>query len=589
MNMIFVSIMIIIHGAVLTLSNEITVRQGKGVLVYVIKNFLFFLCNVFIHAGISLLLLGISGNMFFTCVFVFFVFTALSNVSFFKYAARNEVLYAYDFLLFFKVMSVSDRSNYYFTRYNAAALCINVLCVCAVALTPFSTIDALQRVIAAVAGLVFFLWLFLYLRKKQTQKKAVDEGEDFIYFTKGFSLGLLSNIYLYFNEDINKTVNTPGSVFLYATASQSDIAPTISPAKPNIIAVLSESFWDMGKLPGLNFSEPLTPHFRTLYEDCAHGSLVVTPFGGGTCNVESEILTGVPIRHYNLSNSFYHRYITRPMQSLATIFKENGYETIALHTFDKNFYNRANALAHMGFDRFIAKEDLANPVYEGLYIADSELTNMIVKAFDERTKPIFILAISMENHQPYNRKKYAHHKIKLLNGNIPPRLKETAEAYAHGLNDADRELAVLTEHFKQKKEPVEIVFFGDHLGALGPLFELYRKTGYVSSGELTLEDIKNLYSTEFLIWANYTKSKERYMNTSSNFFGNIILNSAGPEIKKPDMYRFLDEIYKEWHSVNRNNLFIDAFGKMYGSMPDAFRSIDEEYKRIFKETQLWID
>lgn len=557
-------VFIFVYAVIIAVANEILVRQGIGVLQWIHNKFGLFLLNVLLHAAVFIVLLGVTGSFLLTGIICSVLFYALTSASFFKYAARDEVLYASDFLLFFKVMSVSDKSNFYITKHNIAALLLIIGC-----LTPAGWIsfgfDVTGRLVLSGAGLALALPAVLYIKRCKQ--------DDFTYFTKGFTLGLLSNIFLYFGEKrCEPAKHDHINVSVYEPERTAEV-------KPNVIVVLSESFWDIEKIHGLRFSETVVPNFRRLYENCTHGSLVVTPFGGGTCNVESEILTGAPIRYFNPSNSFYHRYLTHPVLSLPRIFNQNSYETVALHTFDKNFYNRDKALENMGFGTFKAKEDLIDPAYAGTYIADSELTKMIIQAYEKKSKPMFILGISMENHQPYNKRKYKDNPIQLQNENLNPTLKGIAEAYAHGLHDADHELSVLIQYFERVKEPTDIVFFGDHLGALGPLFALYKKMGFISAEAThSLQDIQNLYSTEFIIWSNYKTQRNTFPDTSSNFLGNILLNHLG--VKKPEYYYFIDEVYEKWHCVNRLDLLIGAGGRLYGHAPDEFRSIDEQYRYL---------
>ena len=58
--------------------------------------------------------------------------------------------------------------------------------------------------------------------------------------------------------------------------------------KPDIIVVMSESFWDPTKLPGVTITPDPIPTVRALRS----GSMFSPEFGGMTANIEFEALTG---------------------------------------------------------------------------------------------------------------------------------------------------------------------------------------------------------------------------------------------------------------------------------------------------------
>ena len=62
--------------------------------------------------------------------------------------------------------------------------------------------------------------------------------------------------------------------------------------KPDIIAILSESMWDPTQLPGVQFSQDPLPNLRRLQNEGVGLQFLSPTFGGGTANIEFELLTG---------------------------------------------------------------------------------------------------------------------------------------------------------------------------------------------------------------------------------------------------------------------------------------------------------
>jgi len=63
--------------------------------------------------------------------------------------------------------------------------------------------------------------------------------------------------------------------------------------QPDIIVLVSESFFDITKLPNVQYSEPVNPFFQEL-KKVHHLKWLSPTFGGQTANAEFEMLTGFP-------------------------------------------------------------------------------------------------------------------------------------------------------------------------------------------------------------------------------------------------------------------------------------------------------
>lgn len=60
--------------------------------------------------------------------------------------------------------------------------------------------------------------------------------------------------------------------------------------KPNVIVVLSEAFWDPTVIKGVEFSRDPIPFFHKLQQTGTSGTMLSPQYGGGTANVEFEVL-----------------------------------------------------------------------------------------------------------------------------------------------------------------------------------------------------------------------------------------------------------------------------------------------------------
>ena len=75
-----------------------------------------------------------------------------------------------------------------------------------------------------------------------------------------------------------------------------------------------------------------------------------------TANIEFEALTGFSNAFLPYGSIPYQQYVRRPLPSLATFLRDEGYVTKALHPFGPWFWNREAVYKAFGFDRFLSEE-----------------------------------------------------------------------------------------------------------------------------------------------------------------------------------------------------------------------------------------
>lgn len=89
--------------------------------------------------------------------------------------------------------------------------------------------------------------------------------------------------------------------------------------------------------------------------------------------------------------------------SLAQYLQRLGYRTVCVHPYPAGFYLRHKVYPLLGFDTFIDIQDFADAERYGPYVSDMAVTEKIMQLLHERAdgdKPLFVFAITMENHGP---------------------------------------------------------------------------------------------------------------------------------------------------------------------------------------------
>ena len=320
-----------------------------------------------------------------------------------------------------------------------------------------------------------------------------------------------------------------------------------SVTQPNIIFVMNESFWDVAELEeyGVEFDQEITPNLHRLMESAAYGKAYSPSFGGGTCDVEFEALTGFSIEFLPGGCKPFQQHVTRPMFSIASYLKEQGYATLAVHCYYAKYWSRNTAYPNLGFDEFISLEDFINPEkkraaeWSGGLVSDAEMARRIIYEYENRdtSRPLFLHAVTMQNHTSYRPDNYPEEElvdILAAPAGISEKTLGALRDFATGVRDADAMLGTLTDYFSGVDEPVILVFWGDHYNPIGSGYEVYTATGYTSGAD---SESPELHQMPLLIWSNYRTGKVDLGTVAAYQISPVLTELYG--LDQPPMFRYL--------------------------------------------------
>lgn len=246
---------------------------------------------------------------------------------------------------------------------------------------------------------------------------------------------------------------------------------------PDIVVVQSESYFDPAQIKGLEHQD-LSPNLHRLARSSQSGALYVPTFGGGTIRTEFEVLTGLALRYFNELQFPYLQLNSRAVPSLVRALNQRGYETVAIHGNDPSFWNRTRAFKAIGFDRFVSAADFPlDARRDGKYMADSAMTDEIMRQLKNAGPPQFLFAISLEAHGPYDTvpNDVAARDAEPVPEGIDGQNKLELQNYLYHIGHADAELGRLVKLLAQRERPSLVLFYGDHLPAL---VSTYQITGF---------------------------------------------------------------------------------------------------------------
>ncbi|MBZ9660966.1 LTA synthase family protein [Mesorhizobium sp. ESP-6-4] len=405
----------------------------------------------------------------------------------------------------------------------------------------------LARLALAVPLLAFFVSIMDYATFSWTRDRLQiipimwDQKEN--YASNGFALAFAMNV------PMAHVAAPPGySEKTMAAIQRPDAAASMPDEKPDIVVVMSESFWDPTHLPGVTIKPDPIPTVRALRS----GSMFSPEFGGMTANIEFEALTGFSNAFLPAGSIPYQQYVRTPTPSLATFLKSQGYRARAIHPGTNWFWNRGAVYADFGFNDFRSEETLPPMEKRGPLASDAAMTDEIIREADTSDDPVFLFAVSLQNHGPYEPYRY-YNPTHSIDAPISSWARESLLSYAEGSADADRGLQRLIDWAKARQRPTIIAFFGDHLPPLGPV---YVETGFLKDNvaprkEPAVAALEH-HDTPLVIWSNRSGPVENIGSVSPAFLPYHILTTAG--ISHPYYTGFLGALREHYRVVDRNLL-----------------------------------
>lgn len=298
---------------------------------------------------------------------------------------------------------------------------------------------------------------------------------------------------------------------------------------PTIIAVMNESMTDFSATGDLEYSVDYQSFLHSLQSsgNTVWGTAYSSVYGGNTCNSEYEFLTGNTTAFLPSGSKPYQQYVDKPQTALPSLLKSYGYECTAIHPGNRAAWQRNTAYPWLDFDTFIAARDFTveRELVHGL-TTDLSGYHQVIEQYEQglsEGKPQFIFHVTIQNHGGFKDETVETTvQVKDHEGQWPQ-----TEQYLSLIRRSDEDLQKLVEYFSKRKDPVVLLFFGDHWPNL--------ETGFLSAllgadaNNLEFKDLMREYEVPFVIWANYPLEGQKIEQVSLNYLSGLLLRAAGLE------------------------------------------------------------
>lgn len=272
---------------------------------------------------------------------------------------------------------------------------------------------------------------------------------------------------------------------------------------PHMLVVQSESFFDPRPLFDGIRKDILASFDSVKKSSLLHGKLNVPAWGANTVRSEFSFLTGIDEKSLGVHRFNPYRAISAGwhVSSIASYLKQLGYRTICIHPYPGSFYSRDIVYPLLGFDEFLDISVFDGVALTGPYIGDIDVATKISELLSVSTQPIFIYAITMENHGPLHLEDASEVDTSTIYDILPPEGTDDLTVYLRHLRNADRMISQLTNELKELSRPSGLCWFGDHVPIMPEVYEIM---GF-PSGEV-----------DYLVWY----SEEHGTSTERSFKAN---------------------------------------------------------------------
>lgn len=387
----------------------------------------------------------------------------------------------------------------------------------------WAILPRLSFTLAAVAALVMTSSFLIHqdiegdFASEYLELEFGDWDPAYAYAQDGFILGFIYNLGAPEVEDPDDY--TPDAIAEIAKKYQKiKDADTerkdLSEVADNVIVILNESFYDFALLEKFypHTGGDVTPELHKIFQKYPSGYMFSTQYGGGTANVEFEVMTGLTI--YWMNGTAYTDAVSRleHLGSVANWAKESGFTTTAIHGYKGTMYKRNIAYTALGYDKFLDEFEMTYTEREngGAYISDQSIYREILDVLNNGEAKHMVGAVTIQNHMGYDAAGYDKFNFLLER---PVEAHYQMESYLETVNHADQYLGEFIRELDQLEERTVVLWFGDHAPAL--LNEVLR------SGDPAVQDLARL--TPYFIYANFDLDEEKVADVKQTTTGSMAI------------------------------------------------------------------
>jgi phosphoglycerol transferase MdoB-like AlkP superfamily enzyme len=178
-----------------------------------------------------------------------------------------------------------------------------------------------------------------------------------------------------------------------------------------------------------------------------------------------------------------------------------------VHPYDLRFFRRDKVIPNLGFDELQGMDVFDNALRVGPYVSDEALADYIMRLQDNSTEPLFVFAITIEAHGPWDEGRFK-------DMSNPPKLESPPDwggdgvaSYLTHLRNTDLMMKTLAGYTREEgARPRVLAVYGDHVGCIP-------------------ENRCDSVETDYVVWVD-DAGRNRRQDIGAENLGEILLNAC---------------------------------------------------------------
>lgn len=226
----------------------------------------------------------------------------------------------------------------------------------------------------------------------------------------------------------------------------------------NLVVIQVESLEDFvinQKIDG----QEITPNINKLLNNSIYFPNIFEQVNEGTSS-DSDLMVNTSMLPLRQGSTFFRNPATT-YNSMPNILEKDGYSTIAIHPDKGSFWNYAQGLTGIGFDKFVDYYSFNHDETIGMGISDGSYFKQVAPMLKEMKQPFYAFTVTLTSHGPFDLPK-DYRELKLS----PELDNNVLGGYFQSVHYTDAQIGMFIDLLEKEGllENTVVAIEGDHTG-----------------------------------------------------------------------------------------------------------------------------
>lgn len=205
--------------------------------------------------------------------------------------------------------------------------------------------------------------------------------------------------------------------------------------------------------------QEITPNINKLLNNSIYFPNIFEQVNEGTSS-DSDLMVNTSMLPLRQGSTFFRNPATT-YNSMPNILEKDGYSTIAIHPDKGSFWNYAQGLTGIGFDKFVDYYSFNHDEVIGMGISDGSYFKQVAPMLKEMKQPFYAFTVTLTSHGPFDLPK-DYRELKLS----PDLDNNVLGGYFQSVHYTDAQIGMFIDLLEKEGllENTVVAIEGDHTG-----------------------------------------------------------------------------------------------------------------------------